>query len=356
MYTSVLGGQSLTLWADMERTKAEMLALSPGDAAAIEELMKDAAVGAKCAIPAGKPPELMGAMEGIKFGLSMREPLSLIRKYAGTDTGDLAAKFRHPLIRCLITDFCPKESLGQSFPIAYGNFTSGDGGVPFGGSKAAAQRMRARYEELGGRVFAPAVALKFAVEGDLITGLLLKDGTFVKGDFFVAACDLWVTFERLLGWHYAEEKIRKMYENRAAYPVYGMFQAAYAVDSGEDAIDGDVIMDFEAEESWMNGRVSVKTYAYEPGFAPPGKQIVQALLGLTEEAYDVWSKLDKDRPAYEAKKMELAEPSAPKNRGLCPRLQGQHDAARHLDSHDLRAVVLRLQGIQPGLHPHKKER
>ena len=42
----------------------------------------------------------------------------------------------------------PKESLANSFPMAYGNFISGDGGIPKGGSRAMALRMRKRYEEL----------------------------------------------------------------------------------------------------------------------------------------------------------------------------------------------------------------
>lgn len=53
--------------------------------------------------------------------------------------------------------------------------------------------------------------------------------------------------------------------------------------------------------------MSVKTHAYEPSFAPEGRQIVQVLMGLSEDAWAYWSELYKDEAAYHSKKRELAE-------------------------------------------------
>lgn len=101
MYTSELGGERVTLWQDIDRTEEELLKLSPKDAA-----------------------------------------LKLFREYAGMDTMDLMNRFSNPLIRCMISDFCTPESLAVSFPMAYGNFAGGDGGIPEGGFRAMAQRIK----------------------------------------------------------------------------------------------------------------------------------------------------------------------------------------------------------------------
>ena len=170
-------------------------------------------------------------------------------------------RFKHPLIRCMVSDFCTKESLGYSFPMAYGNFVSGDGGIPRGGSRAMAFRMQKKFESLGGKVYTNADVAKIEI-----------------GD------------------------------NGKAYPVYGMFQAAFAVDSDIDALGGDIMLDCKdiRVADWMSDRMTVKTYAYEPGFAPEGKQIVQVLLGLQEDAYDYWAELYKNKEEYRSKKEEIA--------------------------------------------------
>jgi phytoene dehydrogenase-like protein len=57
----------------------------------------------------------------------------------------------------------------------------------------------------------------------------------------------------------------------------------------------------------MEDRMAVKTYAYEPSFAPSGKQILQILCGGKSGAYDYFKELhDSDKAAYRAKKEEIA--------------------------------------------------
>ena len=98
MYTSWLNGRSLTLWRDIDRTEREMKALSPEDAPAVGRLMDSCRIAKKVQIPAEKPPELFGALDGIKMMKSMSPALKLFRRYKGMDTRDLAAQFRH---RCV---------------------------------------------------------------------------------------------------------------------------------------------------------------------------------------------------------------------------------------------------------------
>lgn len=61
-------------------------------------------------------------------------------------------RFSHPLIRLLISDFTPADSQASSFVMAYGNFLSGDGGIPAGGSRAMAFRMAKKARSLGAKI------------------------------------------------------------------------------------------------------------------------------------------------------------------------------------------------------------
>jgi phytoene dehydrogenase-like protein len=231
-------------------------------------------------------------------------------KYKGMDTQDLMNRFHHPLIRALLRDFCTKESPAYSFPLAYGNFLSGDGGIPAGGSRKMALRMAERFTSLGGRLFLASPAEKLITEGRRVTALRLKDERLIFADWFVPACDAAFTFETLLDPSYEDPVFRDFWSKPGAYPVYGTFQAAVAVDSGEDLVGGDInldIADLTAEETGMGDRMAVKSYAYEPSFAPAGKQILQILCGGTSQAYDYFKNLyETDKAAYRERKKEIA--------------------------------------------------
>jgi phytoene dehydrogenase-like protein len=309
MYISELDGERITLWKDIERTKQELLALSPQDETEINRLMEYAKMAEHVEIPAEKPTEMWNAIDLIKMGIAMKNALKLFKVFEGTDTNDLMDRFKHPLIKCMISDFCTKESLGYSFPMAYGNFTGGDGGIPRGGSREMAFRIQKKFESLGGKVYINADVTKILLaNGGNATGIRLADGKEINADYIICACDTDYTFGHLLDRSYIDPILSEMYANRKAYPVYGMFQVAFAVDCDADAIVGDVMLDCRDIQfaDWVSNRMSVKNYAYEPGFAPEGKQIVQVLLGLREEAFDYWMELYKNKPEYLSKKEEIA--------------------------------------------------
>lgn len=314
MYTSELGGERVTLWQDIDRTEEELLKLSPKDAVWIRKLMKSCRAAKKVQIPAKQPPEHTGAVEGMRMLFSMGAALKLFREYAGMDTMDLMNRFSHPLIRCMISDFCTPESLAGSFPMAYGNFAGGDGGIPEGGSRAMAGRMKQKFEKLGGRIFTGKGAERILLENSgrkgsfHAAGILLEDGTKVTGDYVVPACDMSVTFGRLLPDHFMPPLLREMYENRSAYPVYNTFQTAFSLDSGENLIGPEVILDCSKLRTVpvMRDRLTVKAYDYEPGFAPAGRQIVQTLMGGPETNYGEWKALYQDAEQYKQKKLEMA--------------------------------------------------
>ena len=309
MYTSTLNGESLSLYDDLEKTRQEMIALSKEDEEEINNLMEDVKTAMYVEIPAYKPMEFYGPIELLKMIKKQKNTFKLFKKYENQDTEDLMNKFKHPLIRCLISDFCPKESAASSFPMAYGNFVAGDGGIPQGGSRAMALRMEEKFKSLGGKSFTNRPVKKIIVEGNKAKGIVLENNQEVYGDYIVISCDMDYTFNVLLDKSYMDKTLKMMYENDKDYKVYGMFQAAYGVDCPEDLLKGEIILDCTDIKiaPWMGDRMTIKTYGYEPSFAPENKQILQVLLPLDVLAYDYWMKLYENKDEYNRKKNELAE-------------------------------------------------
>lgn len=308
MYRSELGGEHITLWKDMERTRKELLKLSPEDAGEINDLMNMCKLAMKVEIPADKPPELMKPLDLTKLALTSRAAIKLFQHYNGMDTGDLMEKFRHPLIRCMLSDFCTKDSTASSFALAYGNFVAGDGGLPRGGSRAMALRMAETFIGLGGALYCGCPVRKIVTGEGRASGVLLEDGTTVEADYIVPACDLNFTYQTLLGTQYLDPVMKEFYEKREAYPVYGMFQAAYAVEMETNAIETEIMMEapYMEDAPWMADRITVKSYAYEPSFAPEGRQIVQVLFPMQEAGYDFWKTLSQRPEVYREAKFALA--------------------------------------------------
>ncbi len=310
MYVSELNNERITLWKDIERTRREMLALSPEDTEEINSLIESCLLAKDLMIPAKVPSEQWSIAYAMGMLTKAKGLFSLMKKYKGMDTQDLMNRFKHPLLQCVLRDFCTKESGATSFPMAYGNFVGGDGGIPKGGSRAMALRMAERFRSLGGKLFLSKPAEKLNVENGRVKSLRLADGTEVTGDWYIPACDASFTFEKLLDPSYEDAVFQSFFTKPEVYPVYGMFQVAIAVHSEKDLLEGDVNIDVRdlCTQSWMGERMVVKNYAYEPDFAPKGKQIMEILYGGSDSCYTYFKTLyAKDRAAYDAAKQELAE-------------------------------------------------
>lgn len=323
MYTSYLDGKHISLYPDIEKTRQEWEALSPEDTPLIDDLMEDVRKGQKTIIPAGIPNEMLGAFSGISLLLKSRNLFALSKKYQGMSIQDLKDRFHHPLIKACISDFCPSESKGENFAVMYGNFASGDGGVPVGGSRQAAMRMKRRFEELGGIYHGSSPVTRIIVEDGKARGVSLSNGSFMPADYFIPACDADFTFSQLLDKRFMPEKIREYFDNPQTYVIYGMVQAAWMVDSPQNAISTEIILDVPElrVEPWLNDRITLKCYDYEPSFAPQGKHVVQLLWGCDHSSWDYWKNLDEK--TYRAKKQELASLVEKKIEKTWPQWEGR---------------------------------
>lgn len=310
MYVSEYDGQHITLWKDIDRTERELIELSPEDETEIRSLMDSCRRAQHIEIPAKMPEEQWGIVYATGMLGKSKNLFSMMSKYKGMDIADLMTRFKSSLIRRMLRDFCTKESPAYTFPMAYGNFAGGDGGIPIGGSRAMAIRMADKFKSLGGTLYLEKPVAKLNVEDDCVASMTLEDGTAVEADYFVPACDASFTFNALLNPSYEDNAFREFWSKPELYIVYGTFQAAFAVDSPKDFLDGDINLDVSSlrTEDWMGDRIAVKTYAYESEFAPAGKQVMQMLWGGTDKAYEYFKALyETDKAAYQKKKQEIAE-------------------------------------------------
>lgn len=304
-YTTVLDGQRITLWKDLERTEAELLSLSPEDEVEIKKFIQHVRYASECEMPAEKPMEAMSIKDYIRLGASMANMPKVTKEYGSIDLQDLAARFKHPLLKALFTDYMPKEYVASSFLVSYGTMVSGNGEIPLGGSLAMVNRMIDRLRQLGGKLYCSSPVARVLIENKSAVGIELQDQKRVMADYVISAADTMEMFSHLIGKEYMSRKWQSCYNDSKTYPLFSGMQAAFVVDRDAYSERGIILFDCSPIESGgsSTSRMSVKSYSYEPSFAPEGKTVLQVNIAQYDAEYLYWKNLSKEAYAEEKQRI-----------------------------------------------------
>ncbi|MBR6772712.1 MAG: NAD(P)/FAD-dependent oxidoreductase [Clostridia bacterium] len=295
-YGSAYDGQCVSMLPDLEATREEMLSLAPFDRANIDGFID--------AVKLASDAQLQGRMnpkQAASFGMAML-------KYGSTDLYGLSAKFRHPLLRRVMTDYIPGDYVSVGLIFAYAAYASGNGGIPKGGSAEMAKRMEDRFTSLSGKILTNAEVTGIKTENTRATGVFLRNGEFLGGDYIVCACDPEVTFGRLLGRRYCPPFLERCYQNGEKYPIFSSFHGAFAMDSLPVGFSATTVADVRPLKvgSECVSRMALREFSHEPGFAPKGKTVLQTMVFQRAADCEEWQKLREDRTSYDEKKKDLA--------------------------------------------------
>ncbi len=304
-YSSRLDGKEVSLWNDLEKTERELIEAAPGDEEEIRKFIQHVEYAKSCIIPSKKPMDMMGVKDYIEMGKDMADMPKVMKEYGKINCGDLAKRFKTPVMRKLMSDYLPADYTAYSFLVSYATMASGNGNIPLRGSLAMTLRIVDKFKTMGGVLHTNTPVKRIVIDGKKATGIELADGQVIKADEVITAVDTDFLYGHLIDKRYMPKELKKAYENRKAYPVTSGFQVAYAIDSdfsGKDTI----FFNCESLKIGNNlfDRMSVKAYAYDTSFAPEGKTVLQANIVQSDEDYLYWDSLSKEE--YKAKKEELA--------------------------------------------------
>lgn len=321
-YTSAKGDSQVTLWKDLRRTEAELLKLSPEDGAEIKKFVEHVKYAVNCEIPAEKPMDAMGITDYIHMGISMADMPKVMKEYGSIDLEELSGRFKHPALKALFTDYLPKEYVASSFLVSYASIVSGNGEIPMGGSLAMVNRMVERFQQLGGNLYCNAPVLRILVKDKKATGIETAEKQTVSADYVISSVDTMEMFGNLLGKKYMDAKWQSCYADTGKYPLFSAVQAAFMADQDAYGGKGTIFFDCLPFETGGRkiGRISVKSYEYEPEFAPAGKTVLQVNVPQFDKEYLYWKGLSKEE--YGSQKKEAAKAIEERLLTQFPKLQG----------------------------------
>lgn len=321
-YSTEYNGQKATLWNDLERTKEELLALSPEDEIEIKKFIQAVEYAKQCLFPAKKPREMWKIKDYIEMGKQMTDFPKVMKEFGNISLEEYSRRFKHPLLQRLMCDYLPKSYCAYSFLVSYATVADGNGNIPLGASLQMALRMEKRYRELGGKIYYNKPVQKICLEKQKAAGIILTDGSKICADYVIPAVDTDVLFQKLLLATYMPKELRAAYDDPKAYPVTSGFQAAYSVpmpyDTGET-----VIIEIEPLCVGNNKftRMSVKTYGYDEIYIKDGRCVIQTCITQSDDDYEYWKTLTPEE--YQEVKKRLVEEITERIERQFPEFKGE---------------------------------
>ena len=302
-------GVTVHLYRDLNRLKSSWLELSPQDENAINNFCKTIEQLHSYEIPVGKPEDLMGFMEKVKFMVSMKDAGEVMQKYGKISLMEYAKTFKHPALRETLNSFLPEGYSASSIFFALAAFTKGQASIPYGGSKKLALRMVERYLTLGGVVEASCEAVELNIDRNRARRVICNNGKAFEADYFIAACDAHVLYEQLLKGEYPDPEFQKRYNNPTDYPLASEIRIALGYEGKMDGIPR--TLRFPVAPLKINGKMicylTTTHYSYEPEFAPEGNTLITVSINQFDTDYDAWNALAKDSTAYHREKTRIGE-------------------------------------------------
>jgi len=299
-------GRIFSLYADPNRLEAHMKALSPADAAPIEQLCRWVRRFTSFGMPVGKPRELMSALDNLKLMFRMRRHLTALKSLSSITMGEFAERFGDPLLAAGLEHAIGSDAPLMGLVMTLVPMAKRAAGFPAGGSLEYARSIERRYTSLGGEILYGARVARILEEDGKAVGIELEDGTRIDADYVISAADLRATLRSLLDGKRQHETHRMLLESGKLYPPcvqvsFGVKRVIHELDEclGEAFELKQPLQLAGAEVNWMN----VKSYGFDPSLAPEGCSVVTSILTAD---WEFWNRLREDRAAYEAEKEKIA--------------------------------------------------
>ncbi len=300
LYTYSEDGVRLSLYRDLEKTRAELLKISPEDEKEILDFTE--AVRSICYI---------ADTNGKDKSASLKEKALAVKrlaKYSTLTVGTMAKRFKNRYIRGFLCSFITERFAALALITVFSHFTSGNADIPRGGSLEAAGRMKERFLSLGGKISLNSEVKKINVECGVAGSVTLVSGEVIEADYIVVTTDPKTVFGRLLP-EKMPTKLSKRYENPSLMR-FSSFQCAFAVECERLPFSGDFCFCLPRRDRLRLGVdfITLREFSHERNFTPDGKSLIQTIIFLGEDASLEFIRLrEENYDAYLKKKVRLSE-------------------------------------------------
>lgn len=239
---------------------------------------------------------------------------------------DYAKRFKNPAIKNAIINVQPGDGNLFCMVFSYAYIVNGNGGIPKGGSKPMAERMKQRFIDLGGTVKCNHKVRRVLIKDNIAYGIELEDGTKIETDYVISALDAKYAYYHLLDSKYLTRKFVNRINN---YEKNQMPSCCLVHLEIEDLPNINIPFTFQVESFMVGTRfidhLTLRSYSYDKDtYVKNNKTICCLLIDQYGADYEYWNFLYEFRKdSYKQKKEELAKEVVKRIIKRFPELEGK---------------------------------
>ena len=291
-------GSKVTFYRDIERTRQELLALSPEDERPIN-LFIDSVIETN---------HLMGLAQNYD-GINAKEYRARIRNYphimrtTRMSREDYAKRFKHPAIQFAIKNCQTGYSNMFFFLDLYGIFIAGNADIPVGGALYMVERIKNKFLGLGGKLLLNTEAHEVVVEDDEAKYVRTSKGD-LYGDYIVSCIDANYSLKTLLKGEYSVRVLEWMENKISKRPISSCFNVYIAVKGDLNGLDVPTGLNISPIKlgSHKSDFLLVRPYHFDKCFINNGKTVVSLFIDQNQDDYAYYKSLSKDEYKKEVEK------------------------------------------------------
>ena len=300
-------GRRLVFYTDVFKLEKHLLEFSPADA----EPIRDFITGIKICLNFDQPSRLASPAvkisTSLKLGLTFVSKGGFMKKWMKVPAKEYAKRFKNPdLANAILEMWLPDFSMFFMF-FTFAWLHRKNAGYPIGGSLPLSNAMEQRYLDLGGEISYHSKVEKIIVENNTAKGICLSDGKIQYSHRVISAADGYTTIFKMLNGSFGNANAFDPYNKWDAFPplIYIGLGVNRKFDDIPKSVSGfsyPLKNPVEIAGSFHE-RIGVHIYNQDPTLAPEGKTVITLML---QTDYEYWKLLYLNRPAYLAKKEEIA--------------------------------------------------
>lgn len=352
----VYEGQIVRLLRDYKQAEKEWLELSPEDSKEIKRFFRMVKAFIDVKLPMDRPMESLTLSSAMKVAFSVIKHPSYIYTMK-MSTEKYAERFKNPAIRFALKNAQPGPGNLFSMIFSYATIAADTGAVPIGGSKPMVERIKNRFLGLGGHLVLNADVKSINTKKGFVTGVTLKNGQIIKGEYFISTAGTNYTLDTLLGGKYKAPAFQKRKDYKK-YPTITTTMVTYEI---EDIGDLSSITTFPIEPITIVGKphnfLDIRNFSYDSkNFVYGNKTICNSMFHEFDEDFQKWQELYENKEAYRNEKNRIANEVINRIETQYPQYKGKVNVLDVFTPITLHRYTNATNGAYMGLFTNKQTR
>ena len=280
-YKSIFNNEFIELGCDTEKTRNDMIRISPEDRKEIDKFINTVNYFVKCNKQDSIVNTLYNKSNGFCKGFFRYHKLSL---------NDLSNKFKHPLLKKMIIDYLPGCYSALTLIYSYATFASGNGKVYSDGSLQFSKNIEKNFMKLGGTIFYNSEVTKINFENKKFESIVVND-EIVRGDILISCIDPYYLFDNLLDSSYMPKLLKEKRVFKNDNPIISSYQCAFLIDKKLLKFKDTIVIEIPSIQVGTTtiNRLLLKEYSFIPN--KNDKVVIQAFIIQNIKDYEYWEQV-----------------------------------------------------------------